>query len=210
MEERATREAFSHPQRQSLPDRGKRPYHQDSREREYRKETQISSSSQRVWNNEKETSRDLSNQLQDRRDYHSKNVWNRLDNPSKPEFPRNREMYHPYHHNSHGESKAKTRDTASSSEWRVKETSAKRHEHTKVDSRNRIVQESGRNRASPDSQRTISDNFRRSWQNRRSHTTGVDTLIGPVIRLSIVDLEICDLIPIKVLFQIKENLPKTN
>ena len=35
-------------------------------------------------------------------------------------------------------------------------------------------------------------------------------LIGPLPRDINVDLETCDLIPIKVPLQIKENLPKTN
>ena len=35
-------------------------------------------------------------------------------------------------------------------------------------------------------------------------------MIGPLPRDINVDLETCDLIPIKVPLQIKENLPKTN
>ena len=162
MEERATREAFSLPQRQSLLDSGSRPYIRDGREREHRKETQTSSSSHRVWNNEKENSRDFRDKIQERRDYQSKKVWNRLDNHSKPEYPRNRVRYHPYQHNSHGAPKEKMRDTASSSEWRVKDPIARKHDHIKMDSKNRVFHADGRNKASPDSQRTISDSSRRS------------------------------------------------
>nr|VDC84435.1 unnamed protein product [Brassica rapa] len=176
MEERATKEAFSLPQRQNLIDSEEKRYTPNDRERDHRKETHFSSSSYRVWNNEKENSQDLRDELQERRDYHSKNVWKRLDKNSKPEYPRNRERFHPYHHNSYGYPKEKTRDTASSLEWRVREPNDRRQDPMKRDtSRNRVQLSRGRNRVSPDLQRTISDNFRRSpqksiYRGRYSHS----------------------------------------
>ncbi|KAH0942874.1 LOW QUALITY PROTEIN: hypothetical protein HID58_002511, partial [Brassica napus] len=129
LEERATWEAFSLPQRQSLQDPGKKSYNRDTGVMEPRKDIHRSSSSRREWSNDKDYSRDLHGKIQERRYYHSKNVWNRLDNPNTSEFPQNQERYHPYQHSSHVGYKERTRDTASSSEWRIKDPNKKRQEH---------------------------------------------------------------------------------
>ena len=57
----------------------------------------------------------------------------------------------PYQHSSHVGYKERTRDTASSSEWRIKDPNKKRQEHKAVDSWNKSEQGDGKRRSSPDS-----------------------------------------------------------
>lgn len=118
-EERETREAFSIPQRKRMgvytdshikENRGLIPRRDEPLPKAYRRDGR----------EEKENSHDLRKHLSERRDSHTKNVWNRLESTTHSELPRNRERYHPYQHSSGGKPREKTRDTASSSEWRLK------------------------------------------------------------------------------------------
>lgn len=94
------------------------------------------------------------------------NVWNRLENNSHSNYPRNRERYHPYttrQSSPRSGIPGRTRDSASSSEWRVKDQNRERHTNSDASYRGRSELSKEQNRVSPDSQRTISDLARRSW-----------------------------------------------
>lgn len=67
-----------------------------------------------------------------------------------------RERYHPYQQPSRVGSRDKMRDTTSSSEWKKKETPRNKERYEDLPRK-----EFSRNRASPDSQRTVSENMRR-------------------------------------------------
>ncbi|KAH0883620.1 hypothetical protein HID58_059716, partial [Brassica napus] len=69
---------------------------------------------------------------------------------------KSRERYHPYQQPSRVGSRDKMRDTASSSEWKKKETPRNKERYEDLPRK-----EFSRNRASPDSQRTVSENMRR-------------------------------------------------
>ncbi|KAF2605294.1 hypothetical protein F2Q70_00024766 [Brassica cretica] len=89
--------------------------------KDLRKEVQTNNVPRSERRSEQEYSHDLWKKLTERRDVHTKNVWNRLDSNTHSELPRDRERYHPYHHSSRVESRGKNRDTASLSEWRRKD-----------------------------------------------------------------------------------------
>ncbi|KAH0900948.1 hypothetical protein HID58_040451 [Brassica napus] len=115
---------------------------------------------------------DLRKKLIEKRDSITKNVWNRLDdaNGNHSEVPRSRERYHPYQRDSGVYIREKIRDTASSSEGRPKFVYENRNEKQTVMRYERQTEKhwersrntSSRNRASPDSQRTVSDAPRRA------------------------------------------------
>lgn len=129
--------------------------------------------SQREIRRDDRDAHDLRKKLIEKRDSITKNVWNRLDeaNGNHSEVPRSRERYHPYHRDSGVYTREKNRDTASSSEWRPKSVYKNRKEQQAVMRYERQTEKhweryrntSSRNRASPDSQRTVSDAPRRAW-----------------------------------------------
>ena len=179
-EERATKEAFSTPYRRNAEVYQSTTNHRDSRDRERRSDSSYQQYQRRERRYEErhgqETSHDLCNRLTDRREAQSKDVWNRLDNSTRSELPRNRERYHPYHNSSRVESRGKHRDTGSSSEWRPKERQEMRTEsylnyaNQKEKHVERFENHSYRRRISPDSQCTISENVQSKWQ--RGHLGG--------------------------------------
>ncbi|KAG5385904.1 hypothetical protein IGI04_037374, partial [Brassica rapa subsp. trilocularis] len=179
-EERATKEAFSTPYRRNAEVYQSTTNHRDSRDRERRSDSSYQQYQRRERRYEErhgqETSHDLRNRLTDRREAQSKDVWNRLDNSTRSELPRNRERYHPYHNSSRVESRGKYKDTGSSSEWRPKERQEMRTEsylnyaNQKEKQVERFENHSYRRRISPDSQRTISENVQSKWQ--RGHLGG--------------------------------------
>lgn len=174
-EERATKEAFSIPQRQT-PGAYIDFYRRESRGGEIRPTYQRSPNFRRENRREEENEHDLHKQLKERREVHSKNVWNRLDSGQYSELPRNRDRYHPYQHSSGAISKERTRDTASSSEWRPKRPQGDRYDKQPARPWNQ-TNTSSRSRRSPDSQRTISDNPRR--QSSHAHTRGRNSRFPP-------------------------------
>ncbi|KAG2323759.1 hypothetical protein Bca52824_006487 [Brassica carinata] len=162
-EERTTREAFFQPQRRSLEYTEKALASLENRGTDLRKEPQISNYQQNDWRNSYGSSCDLHYELVDRRESQGKNVWNILDHNSQQDIPRNRARYHPYQNTSRAGSKERYRDTASSSEWRVKELSSSRYGSQREEYGSRMDRTSPTSRASPDSQKTVSDNLRRTW-----------------------------------------------
>ncbi|KAH0903592.1 LOW QUALITY PROTEIN: hypothetical protein HID58_043095, partial [Brassica napus] len=177
-EDMAMKEAFSQPQRRSP-----RAYtdisNRDNRGIEMRSAYQESSDVRRGDRKEDERYHDLRKQLKERRDAHSKNVWNRLETGNHSELPRNRERYHPYQNSSGALSKERTRDSASSSEWRPKRATENRYENQSKKYGDHGYT-SSRSRMSFDSQRTISVNPRRHGfmdsgrgRNSRSPPSGV-------------------------------------
>ncbi|KAG2255319.1 hypothetical protein Bca52824_074613 [Brassica carinata] len=150
-EERATKEAFSIPQRQTSGAYID-SYRHESRGGETRQTYQRFPKLRRESRREEENDHDLRKQLKERR-----------------ELPRNRDRYHPYQHNSGAISKERTRDTASSSEWRPKRPQRDKYDKQPARPWNQ-TNTSSRSRRSPDSQRTISDNPRR--QSSHAHARG--------------------------------------
>lgn len=152
-EERANREAFSVPQRNRLESQRRvSPEIKRGRESYYKDDT-----SSRAWRRTpSEERRDLRNKLTEKRVTHSKNVWNRLDSVTPTQYQRANDRYHPYHKNSGGVGQRdKTRDTASSSEWRRKDLDKNSERYGVLPRKN-----PSRSRFSPDSQRTISEHLR--------------------------------------------------
>ena len=91
-EERATKEAFSIPQRQTSGAYID-SYRHESRGGETRPTYQGFPKFRRESRREEENDHDLRKQLKERREVHSKNVWNRLDSGQYSELPRNRDKY---------------------------------------------------------------------------------------------------------------------
>ncbi|KAL0752809.1 hypothetical protein Bca101_090477 [Brassica carinata] len=152
-EERANREAFSTPQRIRLESQRRvSPETKRGRESYYKDDT-----SNRAWRRTPSgEKRDLRNKLTEKRVTHSKNVWNRLDSVTPTQYPRANDRYHPYYQNSGGVGQRdKTRDTASSSEWRRKDLNKNSERNSDLFRKN-----PSRSRVSPDSQRTISEHSR--------------------------------------------------
>ncbi|CAG7901202.1 unnamed protein product, partial [Brassica rapa] len=176
-EDRATKEAFSQPQRS--PRDYTDIYNRESRGRELRSTYQEAPEPRRDGRREEERYNDLRKHLKERRDAHSKNVWKRLEPGNHSELPRDRERYHPYQHSSGALSKGRTRDAASSSEWRPKRVQESRYEQQPTKHRDQGFMGS-RSRMSMDSQRTISENPKRfgaissgRGRNSRSPPSGV-------------------------------------
>lgn len=169
-EERATKEAFSQPQ---IKNQGKfmEAQNYNNKEREYSRRVASPRDSWSENRRDDRGSHDLRKKLIDRRDALTKNVWNRLDHNSGnySEIPRSRERYHPYHYKPGALSKDRTRDSTSSSEWRPKLRGNEQDERRRVQRTERQADMQGerprhttsRSRASPDSQRTVSDAPRR-------------------------------------------------
>ncbi|KAL0899225.1 hypothetical protein Bca101_083186 [Brassica carinata] len=140
-EDRAMKEALSLPQRQSSVTYTDK-YNRDNMGRESRSAYQVFPGARRDDSRDDGRYQDLRKHIWERRDAHTKN------------------RYHPYQHSSGAISKEKTRDTASSSEWRPKRSQEQRSE-------NRLAPQwdkgntSSRSRMTTDSQRTISENPRR-------------------------------------------------
>ncbi|KAG2323621.1 hypothetical protein Bca52824_016834 [Brassica carinata] len=148
-EERATKEAFSQPKTKKQGPSTEIPSYQ-SRERESRRK-EVSPLAPRSENRRDDrSSQDLRKKLIDK-------------------LPRSRERYHPYPYNSRALSRDKMRDSTSSSEWRPKPgpgNQDERHRAQRYDRQTdrhweRSRHMSSRNRASPYSQRTVSDAPRR-------------------------------------------------
>ncbi|KAL0683384.1 hypothetical protein Bca4012_050232 [Brassica carinata] len=91
-EERATKEAFSIPQRQTSGAYID-SYRHESRGGETRTTYQGFPKLRRESRREEENDHDLRKQLKERREVHSKNVWNMLDSGQYSELPRNRDKY---------------------------------------------------------------------------------------------------------------------
>ncbi|KAG2270254.1 hypothetical protein Bca52824_064809 [Brassica carinata] len=158
-EERATREAFSQPQRRS-PGAYNDRYDLENRGREKRPMYLESPGAHRGSQREDERQHDLRKQLKEKREVHSKNVWNRLENNNYSELPRNRARYHPYQYSSGVLQRERTRDTGSSSEWHPKRIQGTQYENQSKKHWDQGYTNS-RSRMSIDSQRTISENPRR-------------------------------------------------
>lgn len=158
-EERATREAFSQPQRRS-PGAYNDRYDLENRGREKRPMYPESPGAHRGSQREDERQHDLRKQLKEKREVHSKNVWNRLENNNYSELPRNRARYHPYQYSSGVLQRERTRDIGSSSEWRPKRIQGTQYENQSKKHWDQGYTNS-RSRMSIDSQRTISENPRR-------------------------------------------------
>ncbi|KAL0697098.1 hypothetical protein Bca4012_064278 [Brassica carinata] len=168
-EERATKEAFSQPQTKKQGPSTEMPSYQiRGRESRWKEVSPLAPRSEN--RRDDRSSQDLRKKLIDKRAI-SKNVWNRLDHTSGNylEVPRSRERYHPYPYNSGALSRDKMRDSASSSEWRPKTGPGNQDERHRAQRYERQTERhwersrhgSSRNRASPDSQRTVSDAPRR-------------------------------------------------
>ncbi|KAH0869486.1 hypothetical protein HID58_076508 [Brassica napus] len=170
-EERATKEAFSIPQRQTSGAYID-SYRHESRGGETRSTYQRFPKLRRESRREEENDHDLRKQLKERRE----NVWNRLDSGQYSKLPRNRDRYHPYQHSSGAISKERTRDTASSSEWRPKRPQGDKYDKQPARPWNQ-TNTSSRSRRSPDSQRTISDNPQR--QSSHAHARGRNSRSPP-------------------------------
>lgn len=170
-EDRATHEAFSIPPRRPMEGQVKPILHQGVMSKDGKRSNSPKKYQRRENSYENrygfDRPQDLRNRLTDRREAFSKNVWNRLDNSHHSELPRNRERYHPYHHDSRVESRDRHKDTDSSSEWRPKvrlERSLEIHNHYgdhKGKALERRDEQNYKRRPSPDSQRTISELYSR-------------------------------------------------
>ena len=109
-EERATREVFSIPHRNNAGDHNM-VLNRDYRGKDLRKDDQNNNVPWSERRSEQEYSHDLRKKLTERREVHTKNVWNRLDGNTHSELPRDQERYHPYQHSSGVESKGKKTKT---------------------------------------------------------------------------------------------------
>ncbi|KAH0938018.1 hypothetical protein HID58_005479 [Brassica napus] len=168
LEERATREAFSLPQR---PRAGTEKESHDTRSKgQELRRAEANPTEFRRGNHHEGTdknSQDLRRRLLEKRDTMSKNVWNRLDHvkDTQHEPLQNRVRYHPYNRQTGAYSRDTQRETVSSSEWRPKDVGRntygreadKWYERQSDKHWERSRTTTSRNRRSPDSQRTVSD-----------------------------------------------------
>ncbi|KAL0801959.1 hypothetical protein Bca101_057135 [Brassica carinata] len=181
MEERATREAFSVPsrygaERRRAADRRSPPAlryggEESSDSRGYYRRAPN-------YKNEVASRKDLREKITENRDSRDRNVWNRLDNPSESNYPRDRVRFHPYQPRRTIDYTAKdargfnrdrsgSRTNSAIPNWIPKDRDSRIHP-TEAQSYNRT----SNRRGSPDSQRTVTADYEVQREKRYSRDLG--------------------------------------